>query len=366
MGNILFMIVRICSVIFTACSVVFKKFFQKCAALFRKRPRFSQIWPAIVHECSILIKKRPVQVVLACILLWLTATAVFYIRKPVILVSDDAFSLLYGEKRTRRTRLALSLRLFRQVKTSAIAGDAGPDLVAQAAVSLSRRPYGVFFPYRYREGARRCLKDQPGFPVFILGGRNRPDKSGEGEPWWFCSDNAADLYRAGFLAGELALQAPEGGAAGLYQDGLGEEDRAAFNQGVSEQGWLEAPFVSSQAETTSRFLREKSACIVLYKKPDPRFFDESSSVILFTWMEPDLVTAKTAAIFDDSPWTQIAPALKLLKKEKISPGMTGFSLVPSKCTVVRGSFGQKKGAMGVNRIKSLKYKGKNTDNNNSV
>jgi len=362
MGNILSKIVQKCSVVLQKCSALF----QKRRLISQIRRRISRIWSIILQECSLFFHKRPVQVVLACILLGLLATAVFYSRKPVILVTDEPFNLLYGERRTRRARLVLSLRLFRQVKTSAIARDAGPDLVAQAAASLSQRPYGVFFPYRYREGARRYLKEQPGLPVFILGGRNRPDKSGEGEPWWFCTDNASDLYRAGFLAGELALQALEGGAAGLYQDGLGEEERAAFSQGVSEQGWSEAPFISSQAETTSRFLREKSASIALYKKPDPRFYDEGSSIILFTWMEPDLVTGKTAAIFDDSPWAQIAPALKLLKKEKISPGMTGFSLVPSKCTVVKGSFGQKKGIMRINRIKSLKYKERNTDNKNSV
>jgi len=304
---------------------------------------------------------------LALIVLWLIATAVFYSRKPVVLVGDEAFNLLYGKQRTERTQRVLSLRLFRQIKTVAVAGEAGPDLVAQAAAGMSRRPYGVFFPYRYREGARRCLKDRPGFPVFILGGRNRPDRIGDTEePWWFCTDTAADLYRAGFLAGEFALQDPVNGGTALYQDELTEEDRSAFNRGLKEQGWDGTPFYSSQADSTSRFLRERNACVILLKKGDTRFYEEAGAIIVFTWMEPDLATGNTAAIFDDSPWAQILPALQLLKKEKISPEMTGFSLIPSKCTVVKGKFGQKKGVIGINRIKSLKYRERNTDNKNSV
>jgi len=333
---------------------ILSKIAQKCSAFFQK--------------LLAIFKKRSVKVALALLLVGLAGTAVFFYRKPVILITDNPFNLLYGEKRARYTRLGLSLRLFRQIKTINIAEGAGPDLVAQAAASLSRRPYWVFFPYRYREGARRYLKDRPGSPASILGGRNRPENGKEPDstdPWWFCTDIAADLYRAGFLAGELALQDPEKSAAALYHDRPGDEEKA-FSQGLSEQGWSEAPYISSSPESTSRFVNQKTTCIVLLKKADSRFFEGSGSIILFSWSDPSLAPGKTAAIFDDSSWAQLGPALKTIKKEGISPGIAGLSLVPSRLMVFNQKFGQKKGIIGINRIKSLRYMERNTDNNNNA
>jgi len=341
--------------------------------IFQKRPLFSQRWSDFFENCSWFVKwclkKRPVQVFLALVFLGLIATAVFYVRKPVVMVTDGPFNLLYGEKRARNTQFSLSLRSFRPIKTITVADGAGPDLVAQAAASLSQRPHGVFFPYRYREGARRYLKDHPGSPVVILGGRNRPENKGEPaatDPWWFCTDTLEDLYRAGFLAGEFALQDPEGGGAALYQDGIGDTERTAFSRGLSEQGWEGTPFYSSSPDGASRFLKERNTCLVLLKKGDSRFFEESGAIVLFTWVDPALTPQKTTAVFDDSPWAQLGLALKSLKKEKIPPGVAGISLIPSELTVFRQKYGQKKGTFGINRIKSLKYMERSTDNRNSV
>jgi hypothetical protein len=312
-----------------------------------------------------ILNKPPFAALLLAASLGIALTAVFFCRKPVILITDAPFIQLYGKERDRRARIVLSIRQFRRVKTAVIAAEAGPDLVAQAALSLSRRPYAVFFPYRYREGADRYLKERPHFFVFVLGGRNRPDTKPD-QPWWFCADSVTDMYRAGLLTGELALQEPEKGAAALYYDKLDDGETAAFKQGLTDQGWQGDPFLSNNAETTLRFLREKTTCLVIYKKGDIRFYDETGKSVLFSWMEPAFMPGRAAAVFDDSPWAQLGPALKLLKKEKLAPGMTGFSLVPSKFTVLKGNFGQKKGNFGINRIKYLKYVDKNTDNKNNV
>lgn len=312
-----------------------------------------------------ILKKPPVTAFLLFAALCLLAALVFFCRKPIILVTDKPFIQLYGIKRDKSARIILSIKHFRRVKTIEIASEAGPDLVAQAAASLSQRPYAVFFPYRYREGANRYLKERPDILVFVMGGRNRPDGKPD-QPWWFCSDSVTDMYRAGLLTGELALQEPEKGGAALYHDRLGADETAAFKQGLEDQGWKEEPFISTNTETTLRYLREKTACLVIYKKGDIRFYDEMGKSILFSWMDTAFTSGRTAALFDDSPWAQLGPALKLLKKEKISPGMTGFSLIPSDISVFRRNFGQKKGNIGINRIKYLKYMDRNTDNKNSV
>jgi hypothetical protein len=320
---------------------------------------------SLIENSKKSLEKPPVRNLFLAISLGIVLTGVFFCRKPVILVTDKPFIQLYGEKRDKRTKKLLSLELFRRIKTVEIAADAGPDLAAQAAASLSRRPFAVFFPYRYREGANRYLKDRPNSFVFVLGGRNRPESNPD-QPWWFCTDSLTDMYRAGLLTGELALQEPENGAAALYHDKLGDGETEAFKQGLADQGWQEEPFISTNAETTLRYLREKAASLVIYKKGDIRFYEDAGRSILFSWTDTAFIPGRTAAVFGDSPWEQIGPALKILKKEKILPGMTGFSLIPSGVTVIKGNFGQKKGNFGINRIKYLKYMDKNTDNNNSV
>jgi len=311
----------------------------------------------IYFRRPMIITKKRLLIALAPAAFCLILVAVFFIRKPVVLITDNPFNQLYGEGRARFEKYALSIRLFRQVKTISIAEGAGPDLVAQAAESLSGRPLVVFFPYRYREGARRYLKDKPGAAAAVLGGRSRREAAkGEEEPFWFYTDTVADLYRAGILAGELALQDTEGGTAALYQSGLSEEEKTAFRQGVKDQGWEDNPLITSNnSELASRFLGKGIACLVLLRKGDSRLFEDSGSLVLFTWADPTLMPGKTAVIFDDSPWVQIKPALKFLKKNKNSPETADFSLIPSKLTIIKRHFKQKMGAIGVNRVKSLKY-----------
>jgi hypothetical protein len=286
--------------------------------------------------------------------------AVFLCRRPVILVSDRPFNLLYGENRVLMRRVTLSLRLFRPVKTVNIAGGAGPDLAAQAAAGLSRRPYGVFFPYRYREGALRYLSNRPGFPVFILGGRmhtplpavRAPEgTAGQDEAaFWFFTDTETDLYRAGVLAGFLALTAEAPPA--LSQEGLEPDEMEAFVRGLRDQRWLEEPLLPPFSGQMP-----KPACVVLLGKEDPYLYEwPEASLLLFTWTNPALLPRRTLAIFDDSPWAQLGPALELFRKGE--PG--GF--IPSELRFLGPIKEQKQGNIDINRLKTLKYKPISTDN----
>jgi hypothetical protein len=271
-------------------------------------------------------------------------------------VGDKPFNLLYGENRVLLRRLILSVRLFRPVKTVNIAGGAGPDLVAQAAVGLSRRPYGVFFPYRYREGARRYLKERPGFPVFVLGGRRErdmPGSAGQGEtaePVWFFTDTETDLYRAGVLAGILALagEAPPA----LSQEGLGADKMEAFVRGLRDQHWLEEPLLPPFSEKMP-----KPACVVLLGKGDPYLHEwPEASLLLFTWTNPALLPRRTLAVFDDSPWAQLGPALELFRKGESGGFISSEIKFPGPIKEL------KQGNFDINSLKKLKYEPINTDN----
>jgi hypothetical protein len=292
----------------------------------------------------------------AVVLVLLLLAGIFLCRRPVILVSDRPFNLLYGENRVLIRRLTLSLSLFRLVKTVNIAGGAGPDLAAQAAAGLSRRPYGVFFPYRYREGARRYLKDRPGFPVFILGGRmeqDRPPSAGQDEteePSWFFTDTRTDLYRAGVLAGFLA-QAGKAPPA-FDQKGLESDKIEAFVRGLKDQDWLEEPLFPPFSEQMP-----KPACVVLQGKGDPYLYEwPEASLLLFTWTNPAFLPRRTLAIFDDSPWAQLETALELFRKGG------GGGLISSQIRFPGPIKELKQRNFDIKGLKTLKYEPINTDN----
>jgi hypothetical protein len=300
--------------------------------------------------------------ILVLILIPALLTAAFLGRRPVILVGDDAFNMIYGERRALISRWALSLRLFRWIKTINVSSGVGPDLVAQAAASLSRRPEAVFFPYRYREGARRYLKNRPGPAVVILGGRNPPDRGvNEGpEPLWIVTDTGTDLYRAGAAAG--IITGNSGMPTALYYEKLEEAGKTAFIQGLRDQGYTGTPFfpLSGDSLATAReggLAGGGLGCAVLVDEDDPAPYEAKNPLVLFSWLDPLLLPRNTAAVFDDSPLTQLEPALALLRK-----GASGGG-VPSQIWAPRRDRALKNKYIEINRLKSLKYERENTDNN---
>ena len=307
----------------------------------------------------------------------LLLSVVFFCRKPVIVVSDKAFTEIYGQRRELSRRINVSLKLFRPVKTISISQGAGPDLAAQGAISLSSRPYAVFFPFRYREGALRYQKSKPGSTVVILAGRKEPDISGypsaEGidsqnssplsaKPLWFYTDLETDLYRAGLIAGSFIRhggQNPDNGRIwgdiyrqeiAVFLDGLTGKEKSAFQAGLEEQQWGGTPFFLS--DSTEGDL----ACAVIAKDFQAFGEEKSDSLILFTWMDPALTPKRTLAIFDDSPWAQICPVMGLIKK-----GDT-IALIPSEIIVKGGDKALKQVYNEINTIKTVKKTGENADN----
>ncbi|MDR2071962.1 MAG: hypothetical protein LBP60_00820 [Spirochaetaceae bacterium] len=286
-------------------------------------------------------------------------TAVFFCRAPVVLVTDDAFTLLYGEKRALTARLMLSLTLFRPIKTLAVAPGAGPDLVARSAAGLSSRPRGVFFPYRYREGARRYLKNRPGFPVAVLAGRQEPEISGSGEePLWIRTDTRTDLYRAGAMAGMLTGK--DGGFAVLYHRPPEDGDTRAFTRGFTGQGrpagaLFFVPEAGFSGDPPPWGIVEPG-CVVAVEGAGPYLAEGRVPLVLFTWLDPALIPAHGAVVFDDSPWAQLAPALKLLNAE----AKTGS--VPSRIVLLDGLRAMKREYLAIHKLKTVKYNLESADN----
>jgi hypothetical protein len=270
---------------------------------------------------------------------------VFFSRPPVVLVTDSAFTVFYGKQRSVVKKISLSALFFRQVKTALVAESAGPDLVSLAARTASAQPHAVFFPYRYRDGALRYIRDYPDVAVAVLGGREKPsetpgpeDDTGGNGLAWYSTDVLTDFYRGGFCAGLLAI--PDGEI--VVQAGtITSEQRSALLQGVKESSNQET---APRVRFTGRDFPEGMACAVLASGGEA-FFREAPVIpfVLYSWLDPAVVPAETAVLFSDSPWETLPEALKLLES-----GQFGGA-IPSNIQVLGG----KTAGLSAGRIKRL-------------
>jgi hypothetical protein len=270
--------------------------------------------------------------------------AIFFSRPPVVLVTDSTFTVFYGKQRTMVKKITLSALFFREVKTALVAESAGPDLVSLAARTASAEPHAVFFPYRYRDGAIRYIRDYPDVAVAVLAGREKPSETSGPEDTaagnglaWYSTDVLTDFYRGGFCAGLLAM--PDGEI--LVQAGtITPEQRSALLQGVNESSQGTAPRV----RFTGRDFPEGMACAVLASGGEA-FFEEAPVVpfVLYSWLDPAAIPAETAVLFSDSPWEALPEALKLLESGQFE------GAVPSNIQVLGG----KTAGLSAARIKRL-------------
>jgi hypothetical protein len=297
------------------------------------------------EKLRVLFTRRAVRALFAVLCGFAGLAAVFFSRPPVVLVTDSAFTALYGERRTMVTKLGLSARLFRRVKTALVSESAGPDLVSLAARAASGRPHAVFFPYRYRDGALRYIRDYPDVRAAVLAGREprAPDPAGAPEAAlaWYSTDVGTDLYRGGFCAGLLTPPAGE-----ILAGALDPEQRAALLRGVEESAGQEtASRVRFSGDFSGGDL-SKTACVVL-AGGGTAFLEKDTNIpfILYSWLDPAALPGGAAVLFSDSPWEILPEALKLLEKGRFE------GAVPSVPRVLGG----KTAGLSPGRIKKLNF-----------
>ena len=271
--------------------------------------------------------KKWLPVIAPCLVL-LILTAVFFLRSPVLIVTDSSFEQIYGSGRLRSRNNRTSLELFRRVISVVVFENAGPDLVALAVVNTSPSPRAVLFPYRYMEGALYYTEMFPETPVFVMCGRNPPPE----QPLTFVqTDTSADLYRAGMYAARLA---GEKRVLVVSSGTIHEEQEQAFLTGVLKQGFPEDVSFLNVFDVFESF--EETGCIVAIGSAG-RFITQDTSipVILFSWADPSLTPESVKLIFDDSPW---ALAKEALRKERQS---LSEIFVPSRPLLLAGRMERK-------------------------
>jgi hypothetical protein len=236
------------------------------------------------------------------------AAGVFMLRAPVLLVTDDEFIGLYGLLRSREKQIEASIKLFRQVKAVRIAEGAAPDVVAFAVDAAAAKPYGVLFPYRYYDGARHYARQFPEYAVAVLGGgmQPRPDKDGM---VFIKTDRETDFFQAGRCAAVYTLR-NDGNILFFPGKLVTPAERTAFIAGLREQGVEKSPLFINNAEN---FPMDTLSCVIMTgaaaSYPDR---DDSTPVLLFSWIDPALTSRKIQIIFDDSPWALAVEAVKML------------------------------------------------------
>ena len=230
---------------------------------------------------------------------------VFFTRAPVLVVSDVSFISLYGVGRARQQRLRSSLALFRPVKPVVIADDAGDDIALFAIGEASSRPFCVLFPMRFADAAGLYKERFPEIPAIILEGRAAAGGTG-GEFFLLATDMEADFYRAG-LAAAILDGDKNGIILVLLEDSMQNVGQAAFLRGLRDQGKAAEPlFFTSFSEISD--LSGVSCVVLAGFGAEYLERNQEIPVILFTWLNTDLVPQNTVLVFDDSPWAQAVQA----------------------------------------------------------
>jgi hypothetical protein len=240
--------------------------------------------------------------VFAAFLIVLGGAGFFYLaRPPLVLVVDEAFLMLYGEKRADMRRYILSATLLRRVVFAVAAQDADQDAAGFAVNGVTQAPFMALFPERYLGGADRyaaAIKaaGQSGNirTAVVDSGDGRGVHIGHAES--LVRDRETDLYRAGMCA---AILAKNGDVVVYYQDNLPEVHREAFVKGLTAAGYTTEPRFARSVES---ILPDAIGCAVLLAAVNTNLLAarENIPMVLFSWTDPEYTPNGVAVVFDDS------------------------------------------------------------------
>jgi len=256
---------------------------------------------------------------------------IFYIRSPVLIVTEQSFIELYGKERIKKESFSVSLALFRPVKTVAVANDAGDDVVPFSINSVSKRPYCVIFPLRFAQSARLYKEIAQNTPIILLEGRYADDENpaknllgGDiSEYFVYKTDVNDDFYRIGLAVTAIKFKkepknenppSDEGkkGKIIVFLENNLNQMKDVFLRGLYDKGQLlETYFYNSY----SQYLDMTDLSCVVIAGSGSDFLDKKAEVpiIAFTWLNPSLLPFDVVMTVNDSPWAQARQAVKMVK-----------------------------------------------------
>jgi hypothetical protein len=288
------------------------------------------------------LKHRKPLVVLAVILSALAIGAlVFYKQPPVLVVTDAPYIELYGKERLVRQMVLSSLALFRRVRPVLTADGASADILVAAISQASRNPYCVLFPGYLAQAAERYHLEFPEIQVALLIGFSASSDlpQPDGVLCVYRTDLETDMYRAGLFAGAIGLKKSSAEAPKtcffLQDRYIQAAEREIFTRGLKE----------SDSDAVARFSSSVSdipapdgiSCVVLTRS-GADYLDKNAKIplILFSWLDPYMLPAETAAVFDDSTWALVVPAARMAASSQAEGKIPSKPLVFSRETADNG------------------------------
>jgi hypothetical protein len=273
------------------------------------------------------------QTIIAAILVFavIVTLFIFYIRSPVLIVTEQTFIDLYGKERMYNEAFSSSLAMFRPVKIVAVANEAGDDVVPFAVSSASIKPFCVIFPLRFVKSAILYKELAPNIPIVVLEGRypdeENPSESVLGEAksdfFVFRTDINDDFYRIGLAVTAIKLKpaqkdeyfAPDEKKKGkvvVFIDRKLNHMKDVFLRGLFDRGELfETLFFNSY----SQYLEMPDLSCTVLAGLGTDFLERKADVpvISFTWINPALLPFDVVMIVNDSPLAQARQAVKMVK-----------------------------------------------------
>ncbi|WP_461248296.1 hypothetical protein [Treponema sp. R6D11] len=244
---------------------------------------------------------------------------VFLARSPVLIVTDISFAELYGKKRLRQETARSSLVLFRRVKPVTVANDAGDDIIQAAVEKASSKPFCVIFPLRFAKVAVGYREKNTSIPVVLLEGRYGEEENpaefaigGKLEDYFiYKTDIYADFYRVGLAAAVIDGDKNERIAVFL-EPNIQKQAREAISNAQKDP---DKPLQTSYFTYFPQFSGNQGYSCVIISGNGVEYFDKYSDipVIFFTWINPELIPDDVVLIFNDSPWIQVASAVRMVK-----------------------------------------------------
>jgi hypothetical protein len=288
--------------------------------------------------------------VYALLLFLLGAGAVFMARSPVIVVTDDTFSAIYGARREHFKRIEMSVHIFRRIKLVRISEDAELDAVVFAVQDAARKPLAALFPYRYYDAALRYAGENPMPATVVLAGLNSAAVGPAGQDraavLFVKQDEASDFYRAGLCAASISTGSISTGLSAfektpdndksiliIVNEKNSDEAVKFFEQGLRQGG--------SGASCVVRGINDNYplanlSCVLFWGQSSGFLYhstENSLPNIIFSWLEPDFSSPNVKVIIDDSPLELLPSIIKSLKdsslKNRLAAGEDTAIPVPS-------------------------------------
>jgi len=261
----------------------------------------------------------------------IAALFIFYIRPPVLIVTEKSFIEIYGKERIQNEAFSSALAMFRPVKIVTVANDAGEDTVPFAVSSAAIKPFCVIFPLRFVKSAVLYRELAPNIPIVVLEGRYLEEENPSGsvlgeeksEYFVFKTDISDDFYRIGLAVTTIKLKndqkyenstLDEGkkGRVALFLDYKINKMKDVFLRGLYDNGELfETLFYNGYSQYME--LPDLSCAVMAGTGTD--FMEKKTDVpiISFTWIDPSLLPFNVAMIVNDSPLAQARQAVKMVK-----------------------------------------------------